>query len=225
MASIVKKELKDSSLPELRDFVVDIENMSLGEGNDPQKMSKREMQARLAELGYTHIYVSTAPVIPEVFDTHGFEIVQSMNHIGLTPEDERWFLIRIHNDKNLNGKSKNVPVPVKFNDDLGYIPRGVPVWVRGRFVDSLNDAVEWHTTQSDPSKRYAESADRQMQKRYPYETLAVAGLVDEGPPPVEEGQQLVANDRNLRAARQRMDAQYQRGTADQKRVLRAQALN
>ncbi len=221
MATIQKKALADASLHELREFVTDIENLSLGEGHVPAKMSKVQLRTRLEELGYHHIYVSTAPPGLTPFNGRAIEIAHAHSQIGLTPKTEIWFLIRIHNDKNLNGKSKNVPVPVQFNDDKGYIPRGVPVWVRGRFIDSLNDAQEWHTIQSDPTQRFSESADRQQQARYPYTVIAVGGLVADGPPPVEEGQQVLANDRSLRMLRQRMDLTFARGTAKQRQAALA----
>ena len=183
-----------------------VENITTLNGQLVEKMSVKQIVKDLTELGYVDAYVSSEPDKSAPFDVQSHLLYEAASNIALDEESERWFKIRIDPAPNANGKSKNVPVSVSFNDNIGYIPRSVPVWVRGRFVHCLEEAVEVHTIQADISAPYAAAARRDDYYRYPYKVMAVGGFVKDGLPEVKQGEQIIYSDKQAKAARQRLDA-------------------
>ena len=129
MSVPVKKPIRDCSLHELRTFCMKVENITTLNGQLVEKMSVKQIVKDLTELGYADAYVSTEPDKSAPLDVQSHLLYEAVHNIALEEESERWFKIRIDSAPNSNGKSKNVPVSVAFNDNIGYIPRSVPVWV------------------------------------------------------------------------------------------------
>lgn len=207
-----KKALEDATLPELRTFATQVENLTFEDNRDANKMSTKELVSRLRALNYAHIYVLPHLMgdTADSFDVELFVTQDQLQNLGLTAKDERWFKIRISDHSDVGGKSKNIPVPVGYHDGrqnyTAFIPRGVVRWVRGRFVHCLMQAVETHTIQSDPTLKYSESTRKQRTLRYPFTALAVGGLVKDGVPDLAPGEDIILQDKSAKMARKRMEA-------------------
>lgn len=158
----------------------------------------QQLRDHLAAGSYGEHIVATAPPVLQGGDRAG-PLPGGISHLPsdrrLEPQAERWFLVELAPDFDVEGQPLRGQAFVAVNEDFAYIPRGLRVWIRELFYWHLRDARR---------PRYRERAIpsphgypprtklvRTEEPQYPMELHAVGGTVADTIPDLHGGELLI----------------------------------
>ena len=188
----------DATAPQMIDFMTDEGSDDFGRTRGELEVmakaeGKRSLGAILHEAGYQKIPVFNRPT-PLEADRELSEKVAALtdpHNRFHTPEEWRWFNVRFHVERDVDGRPTQQTVPLSINSREIHVARGRNVWLCEAYVNLADSCTETHYTQEDPESPIAAAftgagimpLEPEVRLRYPYSLLRIAGRVKDGPPP------------------------------------------
>ena len=166
-----------------------------------RKQWKDSVVEQLREAGYLKVPILSAETALAHDESiiRDYEEARDPENRRHTPEEWRWFLIRLQRETDAEGKILSQSAPVAINGREINLVRGRNIWVGEGYVEHLEQCTEDHYEQDDPHSPVLSHHDGsgvipemrcETVQRYPFTIQKVGGLIKDGPPPAK-GSELI----------------------------------